>query len=131
MLKTKCILEEVCDSDGLRISVMSRHTLDDGVTPDSRITSASYDSRLPSLAPPSQLLRDYYKWGLSWDKFEKKYLEYINEPWIQTEIQRLASKSLESDITLLCIEESPENCHRRLLAEECKKYEPGLVLDVR
>tara|TARA_Y100000310_G_scaffold314237_1_gene363412 strand:+ start:2129 stop:2524 length:396 start_codon:yes stop_codon:yes gene_type:complete len=131
MLKTKCILESKEESDGLRISVMSRHTLEDGVTPDLRITSSSYDLRMPSLAPPSQLLRDYYKWGLSWDKFEKKYLEYVNKPWIVNEIKKLASRSLNNDITLLCIEESSEYCHRRLLAEECKKYESSLVLDVR
>ena len=71
MLKTKCILEPKEISDGLRISVMNRHTLNDGVTPDLRIDSSSYDLWFPWLAPPNLLLGDYYKRGLPWEQYEK------------------------------------------------------------
>lgn len=37
MLKTACILSERTEEQGVRISVMSRHTLEDGKTPDKRI----------------------------------------------------------------------------------------------
>jgi len=37
MLKSKCILAEKNIDDGQRISIMSRHTLNDGKTPDERI----------------------------------------------------------------------------------------------
>ena len=131
MLKTKSILYDKEDTDGLRISVMSRHTLNDGLTPHPEITNSSYDQWLQILAPPPKLIGDYYKRGLPWEQFEQKYLNYIRSANIQTEVQKLAEQSLDSVITLLCIEESPEFCHRRLLAEECKKYQPNLVLSVK
>lgn len=130
MLKTKSILYDVEDTDGLRISVMSRHTLNDGKTPHPNITSSSYDEWLQSLAPPAKLIGDYYKKGLDWEQFEKRYLEHIRQPDIQVEVGKIAKASIDSVITLLCIEDSPELCHRRILAEECKRYETDLVLSV-
>lgn len=131
MLKTKSILEQKEESDGLRISIMSRHTLNDGIAPHPEISSSSYDQWLCSLAPTAGLLGDYYKRGLPWGQFEKRYLEHIRQPEVQIEVQTLAKTSLDSVITLLCIEKSPEYCHRRILAEECKKYQPFLVLSIR
>lgn len=131
MLKTKSILYDKEDTDGLRISVMSRHTLNDGVTPHPEITDLSYNNWLPILAPPAKLLGDYYKRGLLWNQFEQKYLDHIRQQKVQIEVQKLAENSLDSIITLLCIEESPEYCHRRILAEECKRYQPNLVLSIR
>jgi len=61
MLYTKCILSEREISDGIRISVMSRHTLNDGKTPDTRITKDKYDEWIKFLAPKSKLVRDYHK----------------------------------------------------------------------
>ena len=131
MIRTKCILEPLGDYDGLRISVMNRYTLNDGITPDLRINDSSYDIWLPWLAPPNLLLGDYYKRELPWEQFEKRYRNYIEKPWIVNEIQKIASRSLNSDITLLCIEGSPEYCHRRILAEECQKYEPSLDIYIK
>jgi len=51
MLFTKSIYKPVSVLDGQRISVMSRHTLEDGVTPDPRINSDSYYAYLKILAP--------------------------------------------------------------------------------
>lgn len=131
MLKTKSILEPKEDTDGLRISVMSRHTLNDGITPHPEITPSSYDVWLQCLSPPAKLLGDYYKRGLPGEQFEQRYLEYIRQPDVLIEVKELAKKSLDSIITLLCIEKSPDYCHRRLLAEECKKYQPLLYLIIK
>ena len=75
MIKTKSIILPKEDSDGLRISVMSRHTLNDGVTPDLRIDSRSYDLWMPIFAPTPKLIGDYYKRNLTFEKFEQRYLE--------------------------------------------------------
>ena len=45
---------------------------------------------------------------------------------ISGKVLSLAARSITEDITILCVEETPEFCHRRLLADECKKYEPNL-----
>lgn len=76
MLRTKSILAPLHKSDGLRISVMSRHTLNDGTTPDGRL-EGRYDERWPELSPPAQLIRSYYKRRLSSDSFEREFVQYL------------------------------------------------------
>ncbi len=125
-LFTKCILKPEEPSDGIRISVMSRHTLNDGVTPDIRINPEMYDEHQPTLAPSPILIGSYRKRGLAWEEFAVKYLDYIRAGEVIIEVQSLAQRSLKQNVTLLCIEETARYCHRRLLAEECKRYEPDL-----
>ncbi len=130
MLKTKCILYPYDKRDGIRISVMSRHTLNDGITPHPEINGSCYNLWIPDLAPPLKLIGDYYKRGLSWEKFEERYLYYIRNSGVDDVIKNLARRSLNTDITLLCIEPTSEHCHRRLLAEEFKLYLHGLELQL-
>ncbi|MBI2669463.1 DUF488 domain-containing protein, partial [Candidatus Woesearchaeota archaeon] len=119
-LYTKCILAPVLPEDGKRVSVMSKHTLNDGVTPHPQITPDHYQSHMPGLAPPLKLIGSYYKRGLPWQEFESAYKEFLQTPGVAEQVKSLAHQSLTKDITLLCIEETPEKCHRRLLAEACK-----------
>ena len=128
MLFTKCILDKIKSSDGVRISVMSRHTLKDGVTPDKRL-DGQYDHHLKELAPPSRVVGDYYNRGLPWGEYKEKYIEFLKNPKVQNYVKNLAYMSTKKDITILCIEEDSEFCHRRILAEECKKYEPDLHVE--
>lgn len=130
-LFTKCILKEVKKDDGLRISVMSRHTLNDGVTPDSRITGSSFDEHYPELAPSPKLIGDYYKRGLSWDEFMVRFREQIQSASAQVILGEIAAMSISENVTLLCIEDEPHFCHRRLLAEECKKLVPEITVELR
>ena len=125
-LKIKSILAEVETGDGWRISVMSRHTLSDGITPDQRITKDKYNEHIQELAPSDKLIGDYYKRNLSWGDFEKRYKKELNEPKKAERVKTLALKALKETVTILCVEEKPDFCHRRLLAEECKKHEPTL-----
>jgi uncharacterized protein YeaO (DUF488 family) len=130
MLKTKCILTPREILDGQRISIMSKHTLNDGITPNPEITQGSYGLWIPKLSPPLKLLGDYYKRGLTWEEFEKTYSQYLNTPEIQKEIKKLSHRALTSNLILLCIELTPENCHRRILANKFKIYQPQLILDI-
>ena len=125
-LFTKCILDEKTSRDGFRISVMSRHTLNDGLTPDSRINNQNYNFHLKFLSPSSKLLGDYYKRGLPWNEFESLYFRQIEGMARFFLIRILAKLALKFDITLMCIEKKPDKCHRRLLAEKCQFYEPKL-----
>jgi uncharacterized protein YeaO (DUF488 family) len=126
MLFTKSILKAQEVSDGVRISVMSRHTLIDGVTPDVRITPKCYDEWESELAPPERLVGDYYKRNLTWEKFKEEYLVFLQQN--MGKVKELARRAIFNDITILCIEDSPKYCHRRLLAEECQKYEQSLIV---
>ena len=115
-------------SDGVRISVMSRHTLSDGVTPDSKITSSQYGEWSQVLAPSGKLVGGHYKKELSWTEFEKAYEAYLEQPKVADKVKELAERAFKKDITLLCVEEVGEPCHRRILAKECQMYVPDLVV---
>lgn len=110
---------------------MRYHTLEDGVTPDSRITSASFDEWWHTLGPPRTLLGDWYKRGLrespdGWQIFSGRYTVYLQKPKIAEVVQGLALMALDDDVTILCCEPCADRCHRSLLAEECLKYKADL-----
>jgi len=130
-LFTKCILKDKEEIDGVRISVMSRHTLNDGVTPDTRITSSSFDKHLPELAPSPKLIGDYYKRGLLWGEFEFRFREQIKGASTQIILTEIATMSLSENVTLLCIEDEPHFCHRWLLGEECRRLVPEITVEYR
>ena len=135
MLRTKCILELTALRDGKRVSVMSRHTLSDGKTLDLRITPEKFSEHRIEFAPPLKLVGAYYRREISWKNYEIEYLKHIRQPSIAEKVKELALQSRFRDYTLLCIEEyvpgEPLKCHRRLLAEECKLYEPNLLVYIR
>lgn len=109
---------------------MSRHTLADGVTPDPEITEDLYDEWWPELAPSLELLGDYYKRGLSWQEFQQRYLELLERDETVQFLHQLIERSRTENITLLCIEDGPEQCHRRLLAERCLHLQSALSVHV-
>ena len=130
-LITKSILAPIEEEDGYRISVMNRHTLNDGITPDNRITKKMFDEHIKDIAPSSKLVGDYYKRNLPWQNYEDRYKSELKNSEKSEIVKNLAKKALEENITLLCTEDTPEFCHRRLLAEECKIYEPSLDLKIK
>ena len=131
-LRTKGIYEPIDPSDGKRISVMSRHTEDDGKEPDARIIEGvTFHEWEKKLGPPLKLIGAYYRGGCVWEPFEDGYLAHLRSDEISLQVKKFAKRSLEEDLTFLCKEPTPEHCHRRLLAEECKRYEPNLELVIR
>lgn len=126
MLFTKCIIHVPSHDDGIRISVMSRHTQNDGSTPDERITQ--WDIHAPILGPSPRLIGDYYKRGLSWDEFADRYLNEIRTERKLILIKLIGQIALVNNVTLLCIEETQHLCHRSLLAGECKRVVPELQI---
>ena len=125
---TKSIINEQ-EQDGKRISVMSRHTLEDGKTPDKRIVEGvTFDEWQKEFAPPSKLVGAYYRKEVSWEDFERIYLEYLRSDKIRPKVEALAKRCTEETIVLMCIEDTANKCHRRLLAEELKKYQPDLKI---
>ncbi len=121
---TKSIYKLPSDEDGVRISVMSRHTLSDGRTPDLAIMP--WHEHLKKLSPAEKDVGAFYRHELERQELLRRYREHLQEPDISLEVQKLAKRALQDDITILCVEENAADCHRGVLAEECKKYEPSL-----
>jgi len=128
-LFTKSILKDKHPDDKIRISVMSRHTKEDGVTPDERIIEGvTFDEWQKDFAPPSKLIGAYYRNEISWEEFEKAYLDFLQSEEMKSKLAAFAQRCINETITLMCIEDKPDKCHRRLLAEELQKYQPDLII---
>lgn len=109
---------------------MNRHTLNDGVTADRTITGDMYDEWWPDLSAPPALLGDYYKRGLPWEDFESQYLEHLSDPKPKEQLHRLTALAVENNVTILCTEDTPEFCHRRLLISQCRLILPTLDVQI-
>jgi uncharacterized protein (DUF488 family) len=78
-----------------------------------RICGASYehDTRL---SPTPDLLASYRKKEVTWDEYEPRFLELMEERDVPAVIDR---EPYETKTALLCSEATAERCHRRLVAE--------------
>jgi uncharacterized protein (DUF488 family) len=70
----------------------------------------------PLLAPTQSMLDAYKKQGGAWGEYEKLFLSLIASRKIEETIPR----SMIDGSCLLCSEATPENCHRRLVAEHLR-----------
>jgi uncharacterized protein (DUF488 family) len=71
---------------------------------------------LPELAPTQQMLDAYRKAKGGWANYEQEFLNLMS----QREIEDKVKKDVIDGGCLLCSEEKPEHCHRRLVAEYLK-----------
>jgi uncharacterized protein (DUF488 family) len=68
----------------------------------------------PLLAPTQEILTAYKKNGASWDDYTRDFLGLMDERKVEETVSR---DLFEQPVVLLCSEPTPENCHRRLVAE--------------
>ncbi len=71
---------------------------------------------LPELAPTQEIMDDYKKHNGDWDLYERQFTALLRARKVEKELDR---KSFEG-ACLLCSEEKPAHCHRRLVAEYLK-----------
>ena len=70
-------------------------------------------THLPSLAPEKAMLDEYKKNTHDWDTYETQFNSLMRERRIETTISRDELQGA----CLLCSEDKPHHCHRRLVAE--------------
>lgn len=67
----------------------------------------------PELAPTKEILDAYKKKNGDWSVYQRQFLELISKRKIENAIPQEAM----DDACLLCSEDTPHHCHRRLVAE--------------
>lgn len=67
----------------------------------------------PLLAPTQELLDGYKKEGGGWADYERRFLDLM----ASRRIEATASKVIQDGACLLCSEDKPQHCHRRLVVE--------------
>ncbi len=73
---------------------------------------------LPDLGATKELLREYQAGNLDWETYEKRFTELMRE----RRIEETTPKDVLSDGCLLCSEDQPHHCHRRLVAEYLNEH---------
>jgi uncharacterized protein (DUF488 family) len=69
---------------------------------------------LPILAPTVEIMRDYREGG-DWQRYVERFEALMDEREVPDALERADFEALRS--CLLCSEATPEQCHRRLVAE--------------
>lgn len=79
------------------------------------ISGIEYE-HIPQLAPTQQILDEYKKTKGSWSAYAEKFLDLM----ALRKIENLDQHRLDGGC-LLCSEDKPHHCHRRLVAEYLKE----------
>jgi uncharacterized protein (DUF488 family) len=77
------------------------------------------------LAPTQEMLDAYKKAKGDWSEYEKRFLELI----AKREIERQLDRDLIDNGCLLCSEDQPHHCHRRLVAEYLQRKWGGIKIE--
>ena len=72
---------------------------------------------IPELAPTKEILDEFKKNGGDWAVYEKDFIELLKKRKIEKKI----TKKMLNNSCLLCGEDEPDHCHRRLVAEYLRK----------
>lgn len=73
---------------------------------------------VPELAPTQDILDEYKKNKGDWSVYERKFLDLMRIRQIEKKID----PAVITDGCLLCSEDKPHHCHRRLVAEYLKSH---------
>ncbi len=71
---------------------------------------------IPNLAPTKEMLDAYKKQKGDWGLYEREFLDLMRK----RKIEDTTSPEMLDGCCLLCSEEKPHHCHRRLIAEYLK-----------
>lgn len=73
---------------------------------------------VPDLAPTQDILDEYKKNKGDWTVYEQKFLDLMR----RRQIEKKIDPAVIADGCLLCSEDKPHHCHRRLVAEYLKSH---------
>ena len=80
---------------------------------------------IPEMAPTKEILEAFKKHGGDWNVYEELFLQLMEE----RRIEHSTPKNVIHRACLLCSEDRPDQCHRRLVAEYLNdKWDEDLVI---
>ncbi|MBW2964218.1 DUF488 family protein [Candidatus Woesearchaeota archaeon] len=125
MLFTQNILSPE-ESYGIRLAVMGSMLL--GYDGRKIRLNDGYNVMLQKLAPPPALEQAYQRGQITWDDFSEAYSETLQRPEISDIVRDLAREGIRRDITLVSAEDDVTKSYRAIVAQECKRQCPELMI---
>ena len=80
---------------------------------------------MPNLAPTKELLSGYRKGSIGWDAYQTSFMELMRARGVENAIP----KDMLDGGCLLCSEDQPHHCHRRLVAEYLNDHWGGIKVE--
>ncbi len=80
---------------------------------------------IPDLAPTKELLDAYKKYKGDWVVYEKEFLDLMERRHVENSL----AKDVIDQGCLLCSEDKPHHCHRRLVAEYLQRHWEGVTIE--
>jgi uncharacterized protein (DUF488 family) len=105
----RCVLDVRHDQDRHAPSFARRDNLEFFLQSICRIDYLA----LPNLAPSPAMVHGYRTLGGDWKTFEQLYLSQLARQRVEAGL----SREMMDNACLLCHEDKPHHCHRRLIAE--------------
>ena len=91
----------------------------------SRLVEGCQYVHMPELAPTKDMLNDYRS-GSNWAQYEERFQALMDERRMP---EMLNPADFSNQVScLLCSEATPEQCHRRLVAERIAAHWPGVEI---
>lgn len=109
---------------------MSRHTENDGKTPRLELDELC-DRHYPQLGPSPKIIGKWLRGEISWEEYDCNYRDRMKEAVSAAIIKRIIETARRMNITVMCIDDSPENCHRKIFAEICREISPNLEIIIK
>ena len=130
MLRSGSVFTERSDEDGHRIYTAGRLTLGDGDTPHPQIAEGvGFDLWWPELAPEGSVYWEWYRGRIGWGEFSAAYLDRLrNKPESVERFEQLGEMAAKDVVTVLCLEDCAQHCHRGLLVVEFQQKFPGIAI---
>ncbi len=80
---------------------------------------------VPDLAPTKELLGEYRQGRISWETYADRFVDLMKSRRIESVLPR----EVVNNGCLLCSEDQPHHCHRRLVAEYLKEHWGDLEIE--
>lgn len=81
-------------------------------------------AHVKALAPEQKMLDEYKKSKISWEDYEKNFIDLMT----LRKIENLKKDEIDGSC-LLCSEDKPHHCHRRLVAEYLREHWEGVEIE--
>ncbi|HXR59872.1 MAG TPA: DUF488 domain-containing protein [Solirubrobacterales bacterium] len=83
------------------------------------IAGSEYE-HMPLLAPTQEILDEFKKRKeMPWEEYEARFFRLMHERQIE---KKLSPEEFSRRTVLLCSEDTPDHCHRRLVAEYLQEH---------
>ncbi len=118
-LFTKSVQEKATKSDGVRVCIMRR--------PGEEV---DWDIWMPHLSPSNEVLTARHNNTMTFEEHREWFGEHVFKDKREY-LEIVIEMAKKRDVTLLCWERDPNTCHRKWVAEECKRLSPELKVVVK